>query len=90
MGDHAIALLWGTTHKLCRELGRTMGRAEQELLALGIDVRKEQEANAFPLSTEVLEAARAPFSTFMLIAGTQVDKRARATGKTFLKPPSLL
>ena len=58
----------GAPGKLCRELGRSLGRAEHELRALGIDVRHSRSEDRPSTATD-LEAFRKPLERFMLIAG---------------------
>jgi Zn-dependent protease with chaperone function len=55
--------------KLCRALGRAMGRAEKDLRDLGIDLNKAPEEGAPPLDQAVLQAARQPFNKLKLLIG---------------------
>lgn len=64
-------LSFGAPRKLCKELGNTMGKAQLELEALGIDLTIERSHDSPPYKPEVLKAALPPFARFLVIAALE-------------------
>jgi hypothetical protein len=64
-----VLLSFSAPSKLCRKLGRALGKAEKELRELGIDINKAPDEGALPLNQALLEAARLPFNTLKLVRG---------------------
>lgn len=61
-------LSFGSPRKLCKELGNTMGKAQLELEALGIDLTIERSHNSPPYKPEVIKTALPAFARFLVIA----------------------